>query len=67
MNDLFITEFNKNFIQKIKQVLHNRFQMIDIESLIYYFDMRVERDRQQRILYLNQKIYLKKIIRDQSM
>ena len=41
--------------------------MIDIKSLIYYFDIKIERNKQQQIFYFNQKIYLKKIIKNQNM
>ena len=41
--------------------------MININFLTYYFDMNVQRNRQQRTFYFNQKAYLKKIIRNHDM
>ena len=67
VDDLLITGPNRDFIQKAKQALHDRFQMTDIGPLAYYLGMGVERDRQQRTLYLSQKAYLEKVIRDQGM
>ena len=41
--------------------------MIDMGLLVYYLGMSVERNRQQRVLYLSQKAYLEKVIRDHGM
>ena len=67
MNNLLLVDFDQKFIQKIKKVLHKRFQMINTNFFAYYFDMNVQRDKQQRTFYFNQKIYLKKIIRNHDM
>ena len=67
VDDLLIVELNKKFIQQVKQALSERFQMTDMSSLVYYLDMNVTRDRQQRTLCLSQKVYLEKILRDHEM
>ena len=67
VNDLFIVEFNKKFIQQVKQALSERFQMTNMNFLVYYLNMSVTRNRQQRILCFNQKIYLKKILKNHEM
>ena len=41
--------------------------MTNIESLIYYLNINIERDKRQRILYFNQTIYLKKFFKDYNM
>ena len=67
VNDLLLVDSNKKFIQKIKKVLHKRFQIININFFVYYLNIKIQRDKHQRTLYFNQKIYLKKIIRNHDM
>ena len=58
VNDLFIAKFNKVDNRIIKIVFNKRFQMIDLNFFVYYLDISIQRNRQQRIFYFNQKIYL---------
>ena len=67
VNNLLFVDFDKKFIQKIKKILHKRFQMININLFVYYFDINVQRNKQQQTFYFNQKVYLKKIIRNYNM
>ena len=53
VNDLFIIEFNRKFIDQIKQILKARFQITNVESLIYYLNINIERDKRQRTFYFN--------------
>ena len=41
--------------------------MIDLNSLRFYLNMSIERDRSNRILFFNQKIYLKKVFKNHDM
>ena len=59
VNDLFIAKLNKIDNRIIKIVFNKRFQIIDLNFLVYYLDINIQRNRQQRIFYFNQKIYLK--------
>ena len=67
VNDFLIVELNKKFIRQIKKAFSKRFQMTNMKSLVYYLDMNVTKNKQQRILCLNQKVYLKKIFRNHEM
>ena len=67
VDDLLITGSDRELINKAKAALHKRFQMTDMGPLAYYLGMGVQRDRQQRMLYLSQKAYLEKVIRDHGM
>ena len=67
VNNLLIAGPDSKLIQKAKEALHRRFQITDLSFLAYYLGMGVQRDRQQRALYLSQKVYLKKVIRDHGM
>ena len=59
VNDLLIAKFNKIDNQIIKIVFNKRFQIINLNFFVYYLDINIQRNRQQRIFYFNQKIYLK--------
>ena len=67
VDDLLITKFDKKFIRQIKKTLHKRFQMININFFAYYLNMKITKNKQQRTFHFNQKIYLKKIIRNHDM
>ena len=67
VNDLLIVELNKKFIRQIKKAFNKRFQMTNMKSLVYYLDMSVTKNKQQRILCFNQKIYLKKVFKNHEM
>ena len=41
--------------------------MIDLNSFRFYLNMNIERNRSNRILFLSQKIYLKKVFKDHDM
>ena len=64
VNNLFITDFNKQINKKIKVVFSKRFHIIDFDFIIYYLDMRFERNKSQRILHFSQQAYLKKILKN---
>ena len=67
VDDLLIIEFNRDCIQQVKLTSNKRFDMTNMRFLCYYLNMSIERDRFNRILYFNQKTYLKKILRDHDM
>ena len=67
VDDLLIIESSRSYIQQVKLALNKRFDMTDMRSLCYYLSMSIERDRLNRILYLSQKTYLKKILQDHDM
>ena len=67
VNDLFIVKFNKINNQIIKIVFNKRFQIIDLNFFVYYLDINIQRNRQQRIFYFNQKIYLKFFFQNHEM
>jgi hypothetical protein len=61
VDDLLIVGPSVAEIKKIKRSLRNRFQMTDIGPCSYYLGMSVQRDRQNRILYLSQEAYIDKV------
>jgi hypothetical protein len=61
VDDLLIVGPSVAEIKKIKRSLRNRFQMTDLGPCSYYLGMSVQRDRQNRILYLSQEAYIDKV------
>jgi hypothetical protein len=67
VNDLIFTELDLAIIFWLKNVLHERFEMSDLKSCIYYFDMMIVKNRRLRLLFLNQNVYVKQMLRDHEM
>ena len=64
VDDLLIIGPNTQANKDIKAALSKRFQMTDIGPMALYLGMRLDQDRQQRILWLSQQAYLEKILKD---
>jgi hypothetical protein len=62
VDDLLIVGPSIAEIKRIKRGLRNRFQMTDLGPCSYYLGMSVQRDRQNRILYLSQEAYINKVV-----
>ena len=67
VNDILLIKFNLKHIVVVKQIFNERFKMINLSSLRFYLNMNIERNRSNRILFLSQKIYLKKILKNHDM
>lgn len=62
VDDLLIVGPSIAEIKRIKRALRNRFQMTDLGPCSYYLGMSIQRDRQNRILYLSQEAYINKVV-----
>jgi hypothetical protein len=58
VNDLIFTKFDLAIIFWLKNALHERFEMSDLRSCIYYFDMMIVKYRHLKLLILNQNVYV---------
>ena len=67
IDDILLIKFNSKHIVVVKRVFNEHFKMIDLNSLRFYLNINIERNRSNRILFLNQKIYLKKIFKNHGM
>ena len=67
IDNILLIEFNSKHIVVVKRAFNERFKMIDLNSLRFYLNMSIEWDWSNRILSLNQKIYLKKIFKNHDM
>ena len=62
VDDLLLIDFDINDIREIKKSLMSQFEMINLESMKHYLDMKIVRDRQNRIIKLTQITYLKSML-----
>ncbi len=67
VNDLLILEPNIFDIKALKLQFAERFQMKDLDSIEWYLEMHITRDRAERTLWINQSIYIKRVIELLSM
>jgi hypothetical protein len=67
VNDLIFTKFDRAIIFWLKNALNERFEMSDLDSCIYYFDMMIFRNRRLKLLILNQSVYVEQMLRDHEM
>jgi hypothetical protein len=63
VDDLILVCNNKDKILQVKEELSRKFKMKDLGDLHFFLGMEVERDRAQRLLYINQIEYLKEILK----
>jgi hypothetical protein len=67
VNDQIFIEFDRTIIFWLKNALNERFEMSDLDSCIYYFDIIIFRNRRLRLLNLNQSVYVEQMLRDHEM
>ena len=66
VDDLLITSSNRQFNKNIKTVFSKQFHMIDFDFMIHYLGMKLDWNKFQRILWFNQRVYLKKIFKNHN-
>jgi hypothetical protein len=67
VNDLIFTRFNLAAIFWLKNVLNERFEINNLNSCIYYFDMMIFKNRNLKQLILNQNFYVEQMLRNHEM
>ncbi len=67
VNDLLILKSNIFNIQALKLQFAEHFQMKDLDSIKWYLKMHITRNRVEWILWINQSIYIKRVIKLLSM
>jgi histone deacetylase 1/2 len=63
VDDLILVCNNQNKLLQIKEELNQKFEMRDLGELHFFLGMGLERNRDQRLLRINQIKYLKKILK----
>jgi hypothetical protein len=67
VNDLLFTKFDLAIISRLKNALNERFKISDLKFCIYYFDMKIFKNRHFSLLILNQSVYVEQILRNYEM
>ncbi len=67
VDDLILVCNDQNKLLHIKEELNQKFEMKDLRELHFFLRMEVERNRDQRLLCINQIKYLKEILKHFQM
>ena len=67
VDDLYLIKSEIQKINQIKQELAKKFKIKDIRSSIYYLGMRIDRNREKRILIFSQRLYIIKLFTEINM
>jgi len=67
VDDLLILESNIFNIEALKLQFAERFQMKDLDSIEWYLEMHITHDKAEWTLWINQSIYIKRVIELLSM
>ena len=59
VNNILFVDVNKNVIVELKIHFNNKFHMIDMSFCNYYLNLKIIRDRVNRIIRLNQHDYIR--------
>ncbi len=63
VDDLILVCNDQNKLLQIKEELSQKFEMKDLGELHFFLGMEVERNRDERLLRINQIKYLKEILK----
>jgi hypothetical protein len=67
VDDLLIAGPDKEEIRQIKAALSKKFEMTDLGPCQYYLGMSVRRDRRNKAIFLSQRAYVEKVLREFDM
>jgi hypothetical protein len=64
VDDLLIAGPDKGEIRQIKSALNKKFEMTDLGPCRYYLGMSVRRDMRNKAIFLSQRVYVEKVLRE---
>ena len=64
VNDMLICDFKKDDILNFKEKLIERFRIKNFESVSYYLNVKVVRDRENRTMHLSQINYIRQLVEE---
>ena len=67
VDDILLAGNSPNMMSKTKSFLSSRFEMKDIGPAIYVLGIKITRDRNTKLLYLDQENYLEKVLKKINM
>jgi hypothetical protein len=67
IDDLLIVSPKTSDILAVKTALSKQFSMTDLGECSYYLGMTIRRDRTNRLIYLGQRAYVEKVLKDHDL
>jgi hypothetical protein len=67
VDDLLIVSPKTSDVLAVKNALSEQFSMTDLGECSYYLGMTIRRDRANRLIYLGQKAYVEKVLKDHDL
>jgi hypothetical protein len=67
MDDLIILASNVTSLKWLKSELEKEFEMSDLRELYYYLGIEFERNREARIITMNQRNYIEEVLKRFNM
>jgi hypothetical protein len=67
VDDVLIVSPKTSDILAVKTALSEQFSMTDLGECSYYLGITIRRDRANRLIYLGQRAYVKKVLKDHGL
>src|SRR5205809_7921063 len=67
INNIKFIEFDKHILNEISYQITKYFQIMNLDQIHYYFNMKIKFDHQNQTIHLSQKIYIKQLLEQFSM
>lgn len=67
VNNILIVGFDRKFVINFKEILDKKFKIIDLEIYYFYFEIIIEKNKQNRIFRIKQKIYFCQVFKNFDM
>jgi hypothetical protein len=67
VDDLLIVSQKISDVVAVKTALSKKFSMTDLGECSYYLGMTIRRDRANRLIYLGQRAYVEKVLKDHDL
>jgi hypothetical protein len=67
VDDLLIVSQKISDVVAVKTALSKKFSMTDLSECSYYLGMTIRRDRANRLIYLGQRAYVEKVLKDHDL
>jgi len=67
INNVKLIESDKHALDEISCQIAEHFQIMNLDQIYYYLDMKIEFDHQNQTICLSQKIYIKQLLEQFSM
>src|SRR5437762_11390699 len=67
IDNIKLIESDKHTLDKISHQITKHFQIMNLDQIHHYLDMKIKFDCQNQTIHLNQKIYIKQLLEQFSM